>query len=70
MQHEGANLLPFQVFIALVVSGGAQRDNAQGLGLTAGEDRRAVGPGEHIKLDGDIANLVGATAVGAFSGLE
>ncbi len=48
---------------ALLVFLGAEGGGDQRLGLAAGEQRRAVGAGQHADFDGDRADLVERAAV-------
>ena len=64
VQHEALLLLAFEGFEALRVVVGAECCGDQGLRLAAGEERRAVGAGQHASLNGDGANLVEGAAVG------
>ena len=50
---------------ALELAGATQRDDAQGLRLAAREEGAAVHARHHADLAGDLADLVGAAAVGA-----
>ena len=52
----------------LRVVGGAERRGHEGLGLAAGEERRAVGAGEDADLGGDRADLRELAAVEALAG--
>ena len=70
VEHEVLVALAMQVFVELGVAIGSERDGDQGLGLAAGEERRAVGAGKDADLDRDGTNVAGAAAVDALALLD
>ena len=54
----------------LLVLAGAERGHDHRLGFTAGEQRRAVGAGQHADFGDDVAHGLGVTAVDALAGVE
>ena len=67
MEHEPLLGLLAQAVEPLGVLDRAEGDRGQALGLAAGEEGRAVGPGEEADLDRDGPDLVEAPAVGPLS---
>ena len=65
VQHEGVLALAFQGVEQLGVAGGAEGGDHQGLGLAAGEQRRAVGLAQHADFDLQRAHGAGVAAVDA-----
>ena len=65
VQQEPLARLRHQAIDDLLVIDAAEGDDPEGLGLTAGEQHRAVHARQHPNLDRDRADGVGATAIGA-----
>ncbi len=70
VQHELLEVLAFEGVDHLFVVAGAEGGDHQGLGLAAGEQRRAVGPGQHAHFGDDLADRVDGAAVDADAGVE
>ena len=70
VEHEALLDLVGQPLDVLRVLLGAQRGGHQRLGLTAGEQRRAVGAGQHPDLAGDLPDVGGGPAVDAPAGVQ
>ncbi len=64
VQHEGVLLFALVRLQPLAFVGGAQGGRNQGLGLAAGEQRRAVRARQNAVFNGDGANLVEGAAIG------
>ena len=67
VQQERVLALALVLLDDLGVVGGAERRRHEGLGLAAGEERRAVGAGQEADLAGDRADLGEVAAVEALS---
>ncbi len=65
VQHEALAGVAVDVVEDLLVERRAEGRDDQGLGLAPGEQRRAVGAGQQVDLAGDVADVLGAAAVGA-----
>ena len=63
LQHDAAADLPPQVVDHLLVELVSQRCDAEGLGLSAGEEGGSVSSGQHLSLTGDGPDFVEAAAV-------
>jgi hypothetical protein len=70
VQHEGGLVGPRQAVDILLVLAGAEGGNDDGLGLAAGEQRRAVGARQKAHFRDDRAHGREITAVDAALGLE
>src|SRR4051794_10071849 len=70
VKQEGFLVSPFQRIDILLVVAGAERRHHQGLGLAAGEQRRAMGAGEDADLADDRPDVGKAAAVDAGAGLD
>ncbi len=65
MQHELLHALALVLLDDLGVAPRAEGGRGQGLGLAAGEERRAVGARQQADFDLDVADLVEPAAVEA-----
>src|ERR1035441_2235142 len=63
--HVALELLESQPVELLLILAGSEGDDGERLGLSAGEERAAMGAREDADLAPDGADLVGAAAVGA-----
>ena len=70
MQHEVLAVFAFQRVDDLLVLAGAEGGDHQRLGFAAGEQRRAVGAGQHADFDFDRTHGLGVAAVDAHAGVE
>ena len=70
MQQELLAVLAFQGVDDLLVLAGAQRGDHQGLGLAAGEERRAMGQRQDAHLADDLPDIDRGAAVDALAGVE
>ena len=70
MQHERFFAPAFDGVDDLRVAAGAEGGDHDGLGLAAGEQRRAVGTGQHADLDGDGTHGLGVAPVDAGLALD
>ena len=70
VEHEGFLVGPLQRVDELLVVAGAERGDAERLGLAAGEQRRAVGAGQDADLGDDRAHGLDVAAVDADAAVE
>ena len=70
MQQEALLVGAFQRVDELLVLAGAERGDHEGLGLAAGEQRRAVGARQDADLGDDRADRLQVAAVDARAGVE
>ena len=70
MEHELLIVLAVERIDQLLVVAGAQGGHDQGLGLAAGEQRRAVGAAEDAHFRDDLTHLIDLAAVDANAGVQ
>ena len=70
MQHEVLTIGAGQGVHDLLVVARAQGGHHQGLGLTTGEQRRAMGPWQHADLTFDLPHGAGIAAINALAGIK
>src|SRR2546430_11609193 len=63
VMHEALELLQAEPIKLLLVPDGAQRHDAEGLGLTPGEKRRPVRARQNADFAGDLADLGGLSTI-------
>ena len=70
MQHEPLAVLAGQRVDHLLVLAGAERGDDQRLGFAAGEQCRAMGPGQNADFADDRTDRLGVATVDADAGIE